>query len=97
MNMTLIDIINDTDLPPSKKQQLTELVSENVSLKQFKDDVLKLWAIRRKFIFGSEPLTDDEAKQFTDLQDKLSKDENEYYKERISKLENNMDSIGDKP
>ena len=33
MNMTLIDIINDTDLPPSKKQQLTDAINELEALK----------------------------------------------------------------
>ena len=33
MNMTLIEIINDTDLPPSKKQQLTDAINELEALK----------------------------------------------------------------
>ena len=86
MKMTIIDIINDTDLPPSQKQSLLDLVKEVTELRDFKNDTIEMWALKRKYLFGSDTFTDQEKKKYQDLQAKLSQAEDDYYKKRINSL-----------
>lgn len=86
MKMTIIDIINDTDLPPSQKQSLLDLVKEVTELRDFKNDTIEMWALKRKYLFGSDTFTEQEKKKYQDLQAKLSQAEDDYYKKRINSL-----------
>lgn len=86
MKMTIIDIINDTDLPPSQKQSLLDLVKEVTELRDFKNDTIEMWALKRKYLFGSDTFTEQEKKKYQDLQAKLSQTEDDYYKKRINSL-----------
>lgn len=52
MNMTLIEIINDTDLPPSKKKQLIDAIEELERLKV----ILKGYDRKKKYL-SFEPKT----------------------------------------
>lgn len=84
--MTLVQIINDTDLPPSQKQSLLDLVKEVTELRDFKNDTIEMWALKRKYLFGSDTFTEQEKKKYQDLQAKLSQAEDDYYKKRINSL-----------
>jgi len=86
MKMTIIDIINDTDFPPSQKQSLLDLVKELTELRNFKNDTIEMWALKRKYLFGSDTFTEQEKKKYQDLQAKLSQAEDDYYKKRINSL-----------
>lgn len=86
MKMTIIDIINDTDLPPSQKQSLLDLVKEVTELRDFKNDTIEMWALKRKYLFGNDTFTEQEKKKYQDLQAKLSQAEDDYYKKRINSL-----------
>lgn len=84
--MTLEQIINDTDLPTSQKQSLLDLVKEVTELRDFKNDTIEMWALKRKHLFGSENFTEKDKKRYEDLLLKLHLSEEDYYRKRINSL-----------
>lgn len=84
--MTLEQIINDTDLQASQKQSLLDLVKEVTELRDFKNDTIEMWSLKRKYLFGSETFTEKDKKRYEDLLLKLHLSEEDYYRKRINSL-----------
>lgn len=84
--MTLEQIINDTDLQSPQKQSLLDLVKEVTELRDFKNDTIEMWALKRKHLFGSETFTEKDKKRYEDLMLKLHLSEEDYYRKRINSL-----------